>query len=1275
MMFVNPQLDADMTRIGARVCGGENCWMCQTCVNTNGLRCYHNDRWKAKKERLTAHRRKQHQALKKHYAKLSPEQREIEHAEDLRRGGYRGCESGYRDDGATCFRDLHCDTSCSGDWRPWTWHCDTHCSGPDMYGKYDDEFVGAFLAVGNFFKNLPSQIMDAFKPDGPLAHMFDPNLNGVADGLRKAGDAIKSGLEQAFDPEKNGVASAMRKFGKDIEGGFEAMGKTLTDAFSAESMNRAFGPMVAAFNSFGDAMNSYFSDPSNILGFVCMCMSTIAAVLPPPFSQCLSVLAACTEMIGNACLGKPFDPMCLLDLGMALACPQAKLAGTIAKTTAKATTIIGKLTKTATSATKSVMKQAREGVKKLSTMSTKDKALVAGKTLAKITGKLGTDVMMNNPVESQQTPSQRQEDESIGQDWLEDSQDPQRQENSDELQKELDKEEYEQALKEERDAGQITGEYKKPREEAKTAKKTQMVREETEPDLVEMTKKATNKPRSYPRDEKIFFYKNSTQAAREAQLAANAKAKADAELQKAVNDARLTKGKSEKQIVDDKRWADRQIFKSDNEKRKYGFTYEEAVERLKLYKIEQEKFATATGKVPKKDLHPPKRKADALEGGTNLVDEPPPDFMMADVEDRGEGDFGQAPYLPPIFTPTFFHFVKEKFSKIPELSNPEDWFPEFNKFWTCYDKQKKAYKKLIETNKIALDARSKMTMAEKDRAYQEWLSSDFAAESPINLAVAAKAEGKQAFLEFIRNQGFTEKSWNAQMKTLARDDLMIDVTPETPRDPPPKPTIPSSDKVFKVPDADPAEVTDDELTGGAVDTPLIQPKMEDAMAYFKYKLVRENPLNQYSDMDVRQAYEQAWEQKPQETLAAINQFKMSPPQPVIGKGRKTKARRRSISGFFGLRGGEEDTSGWYTPGADETPTEGASPTEHVVDAEGVAKKKTERHTDIKNVLDAEAHEQMATELWQTDLPASLQKYLAASPEKKRETRGELQAFREWGKGEYGIPTEADAWFQIYKDFEKDVEDKAPELNGEGVDINIPQKAFEETDEGKADVALHAETSQAARDAKNAEDKALALAKEFEEQTAEEAKLYADWKKTFDEEWKAASEAQDEEALSAAIEKFNGHFPEGDRRRLSGSGKPKPTLVLKNLWLGNRDDAGNKAWLKRHKIHKVFNVTPDVEDAPHGETVRFSINDSHEDADKMVEHGLDWADQIMDAMDDGPVLVHCREGRQRSATLVALVMGLKHPAKLHTIIKKLQAKRPIALTPYPTFAKALKKWFY
>ena len=1267
-MFINPQLDADMTRIGCRLCAMDPCYMCRSCEQSNGLKCEHLDRWKRIKEERHAPIRKQHQELKKRYMKMSPEERErraelnLKHGMSPMVGGKRECESGYRDDGLTCFRDLHCDTNCSGTWyMPWTWHCDTSCSGPSMYGKYDEEFKGAFQAVGNFFKNLPSVIMDAFSPNGPLAHVFDPNLNGVADGLRKFGDDMKNRLENAFDPEKNGVGAAVRKFGADIEKGFEDMGNKLKDAFSAESMNRAFGPMVAAFNSFGESMNQFFSDPSNILGFITMCMSTIAAVLPPPFSMALSVLASCTQMIGDACLGKPFDPMNLMDLGMAIACPQAKLASTIAKTTVKATTIIKKMTTTVTTTAKNVIAQAKQGVKTMAQMSTKDKALLAGKTLAKCTGKLGTAVVNQNPVESQQTPAQRAEDQAIGEDLFADAHDPVRQENSDAVMEEIDKAEYEQALREERDAGTIEGEYRSAKDSVKIAKKETFTHDEVDPPLTEMVQRANKKPKSYLKDEKVFFWRDATSAEREAQLAENARKTAEAKEKQTLSEARLEKDKTDKQIVDDKRWADRQEFKADNERRKYGFTYEEALERLKLYQVEQDKFKTATGTVPVKNLHPPKQKTN--KGGIRLVDATPPEFMMSDVEDRGEGDFGSYPYLPPIFTPTFFHFVKEKFSVIPKLADPDNWFQEFNKFWDCYNRQKINYQKMIDANKIALDTRKKMTRAEKDKAFQEWLSSDLQAENPINLAVAAKAKGKQAFLDFIESNGFTEHTWNAQMKVLGREDLFIDEPAKRPVEAPAPRLIVRSDEVFKVPEAFQEEP--EGLSGGAVDTPLVEPNINTALQYFKYILVSENPLEKYTDLDVRRAWEEAWENKPQETLAAINAWKLSPPNSQIGKGRKTKQRRRSISHFFELRGGDDGLDLWAT--------EEASGTQ--VNEGEVSKVKSSKHEQIKSAIDEDTREAIAHELWGADLPGALQEYLAATPQDKRATRAKVQAYRDWAKEEYGDVDGNDPWELEYNEFEQSIQEKAPELNNEGINGQIPQVAFEDTDEGRADVALHAESSQAERDALNAEATAFKKTKEFEDMTKEEQWLFNDWKKTFDEEYKAAVATGDDDGATRAIEKFNGHFQDGDVRKLSGSGeRPPPTMVLRNLWLGNRDDAGNKAWLTKHKIHTVFNVTPDIPKAPVGKTVRFSINDSHDDEDKMLKNGVNWATQIITAMEDGPVLVHCREGRQRSATLVALVMGLKKPQGLNTIIKKLRSKRAIALMPEPTFEKALKKWF-
>jgi hypothetical protein len=633
--------------------------------------------------------------------------------------------------------------------------------------------------------------------------------------------------------------------------------------------------------------------------------------------------------------------------------------------------------------------------------------------------------------------------------------------------------------------------------------------------------------------------------------------------------------------------------------------------------------------------------------------------MMSDVEDRGQDLFDGKPILPPILTPTFWHFVKEKFPAIPDLKDPENWFKDFNKFWTEYNDQKVRYQKLIDANKVALESRKNMTREQKDKAYQEWLSSDALAETPAVRGQQIKSLGKQQFLDYIRSMGFTEESWNDYAKQAGLEGLDVEEPPPPLKPTLVKPELPSSNNEFKVPEADPQQFPnrgDDALEGGAVSTPLVQPKLEDSMAYFKYLLFQGNPYGSYDENTIRGAYEQAWENDPQGTLAQINQFKLS----QTG-GRKAKPRRRSITNFFGLRRGGMDA--WDEPAED---------------TEAIEKAKVENKEKFKNILDKEAKEELANELWYNDLPQALQEYLASSPEDKREARGELLGLRDWGASEYGTPSTEDAWYTAYIEFEKEVSEKAPELNDQGVDEQIPKDAFENTDDGKADVVSRAETSQAMKDAQAEEAKQRGLTETYLKEQAEEQDKFDKAKKAFDEEWKLANELDNEDMRTNAIDKFNANFPEGDRRRMSGSGFSHghpPTMVLKNLWLGNAKDAQNKAWLKRHKIHKVFNFTPDLPVSPGVPTVRFEIEDADKDQQKMLENGVGWAEQIMEAMEEAPVLIHCKEGRQRSATIATLIYGLKHGQQLHTILKKLRAKRPFLLEPSPTFKKALKSWFY
>ena len=170
---------------------------------------------------------------------------------------------------------------------------------------------------------------------------------------------------------------------------------------------------------------------------------------------------------------------------------------------------------------------------------------------------------------------------------------------------------------------------------------------------------------------------------------------------------------------------------------------------------------------------------------------------------------------------------------------------------------------------------------------------------------------------------------------------------------------------------------------------------------------------------------------------------------------------------------------------------------------------------------------------------------------------------------------------------------------------------------------------------------------------------------------AIAKAQQGGAKAAEWRKFFG-LPE-----LNGSGigsHVPPSKIMKNLWLGNSKDSQDEDFLKANKIKVVFNCTPDKPEAPGIRTIRFSIHDDPDDDMKMMKEGLAIAEQVIEEAHKHPVLVHCIEGRQRSATIMALVMGLKHPRKLSKVIQDLQKKRPIALTPEPTFKKALGRWF-
>ena len=134
-------------------------------------------------------------------------------------------------------------------------------------------------------------------------------------------------------------------------------------------------------------------------------------------------------------------------------------------------------------------------------------------------------------------------------------------------------------------------------------------------------------------------------------------------------------------------------------------------------------------------------------------------------------------------------------------------------------------------------------------------------------------------------------------------------------------------------------------------------------------------------------------------------------------------------------------------------------------------------------------------------------------------------------------------------------------------------------------------------------------------------------------------------------------------------------IIPNLWIGDYHSSINHNFLLENNIKTVINCSKNLKfvEFKNLNKLRIPIDDnrSNESNKKMLEYFEKFYDIIDQSLKNNEgVLVHCRMGCQRSATLIALYLMKKNNINFKQARKIIRSKRYYALYPFINFHKIL-----
>ncbi|AGF85472.1 tyrosine phosphatase [Moumouvirus goulette] len=125
------------------------------------------------------------------------------------------------------------------------------------------------------------------------------------------------------------------------------------------------------------------------------------------------------------------------------------------------------------------------------------------------------------------------------------------------------------------------------------------------------------------------------------------------------------------------------------------------------------------------------------------------------------------------------------------------------------------------------------------------------------------------------------------------------------------------------------------------------------------------------------------------------------------------------------------------------------------------------------------------------------------------------------------------------------------------------------------------------------------------------------------------------------------------------GETNATMIINNIWLGNQMAAQDLNFISKHNIKYIINVTYDIFNKyDFINYLNFPLNNDYEHTKFFIKTMEECSNIIMYLITNNiPILIHCKRGHHRSASVLAYLLMKYYGLNLYQSINYIKNLRP------------------